>query len=304
MVAKTYKVHFLHASLRIQDPGRPADVRFALSQGADYVSFTETAGIKSEMQEACRDKGYQLVAFAEESGESFCINKDTVKLKNKGSVIGTPKTGPSDARRIVYIQTKFDDETIWFHTCHWLANLADGVQPRQRQQRHNDNTRRMAAIVRKHAKGSDLSFFSGDSNVDDQGGITDYNQIMRSNGLTSIWDEFKVYPNTHGRRTIDIIGSYDPDTRVKGLRYKVWPKQNSDHRPISAWYEIKRAKVKGGGHNGPGTGGDDGTSPEPLAQGENAGNRNWEDYLDGAIYNLPQAVDDSDDPRHGGTISE
>lgn len=315
MPNESYTLHLAHQSLQNSDPDKLTvkEIGWLLERAQpDIVSYTETYGIHKEMRAMARSHGYMPVFFPNNIGESFIYNPDRVKLKSKGNIVGSEAHPDGDypKRYVNWGHWKLDDEDIWYHTAHWLARLAYG---NGRVERHNTMSRQMAAQVRLHAQGSALSFFSGDSNSDDEGGNeSNFNQIMRSNGLLTIWDEFQVYPGTmnpHGR-TIDFVGSYSPDKRVKGLRYKLWPKQESDHRAVSAWYEIKRARVKnpsgegGGGSGGNNGGGSPGPNPgddDPFVTG---GNRDFSDYFDGTIYDLPQAVDDSGDPRHGGLISD
>jgi hypothetical protein len=191
-----------------------------------------------------------------------------------------------------WVRVKVEHADVWFHTGSWF-----NVRSEQENsiRRHNQMTQQMCAQVRKHASGPDsVSVFGGDVKADDEEDhLTDMNKIFRTNDLLTIWDEFKVYPNTWNGSTVDVLGSYNKDKRVTGHRYKVWPMQHSDHRFVSAWYDIDKLGVPGS----PG--------PDPTNEGFYvSGNRNWSDYFDGAIYHLPQAVDDSADPAHGGLISD
>lgn len=316
-MAKNYVLHLGHQSMKFSQPNDATERDAAwMMQNVepDIVSYTELsdAGSREAIRRACKAEGYHPVLYSQ-TASGFAFNPDVLKLKDKGFILGSEAVteGPNNApkRYVSWAHMKLDDEDIWYHTAHWLPYLAEG---HGRVQRHNAMSKQMVAQVRKHGRGTDLSFFSGDINIDDQSGdISAYNQIMRDAGLLSIWDEMKVYPGTHGgphSRTIDVIGSYNRDKRVVGKRYKVWPEQRSDHRPLSVWYELKRARVSqpsggGGGHDG--SGHPPGTGPDPAQDDFYAtgGNVDWNDYLDGAIYQLPQATDDSDQPHPGG-ISE
>jgi hypothetical protein len=90
---------------------------------------------------------------------------------------------------------------------------------------------------------------------------------------------------------------------VTGKRYVVHPKQHSDHRFVSAYYDIDVAKKAvtggGGGDGGDGDEPDDGddpgaADPDFYATG---GNIDWSDYLDNELYPLPTATGDS---QYGG----
>lgn len=312
------QLHLMHASLHLSQADRftREDMAWVCQQGADAVSFTEIAGKHDILRQVGRAHNYIPVEWTNNRGEALLVNADRVRVKDKGCVQAHPAGADGmPARYISWGKLAVGDATVWYHTGHWLPNIDDH---RKRAARHNMMSQQMAAQVRKHAIGGDLSFFSGDINLDDQGSDdARLNTIFRTNGLLTIWDEFKVYPNTRGRSTIDVIGSYTGDKRVTGKRYKVWPKQNSDHHFISAWYEITGAVAtsvggqdpggNGGGGAGTPTGnGTSGTGPDPAQDDFYAtgGSIDWSDYFDGAIYHLPQAVDDSDGPTHGDFISE
>lgn len=319
-MAKKYLLHLMHQSLEIFDPDQQTagDVEFAFKElKPDIISWTEIGDLHSEIHGLCRKYDYHPIFYANAPREGFAFNPDVVKLKSKGSIVGSeadPNAGfaARAKRHILWAQFKLDDETIWYHTGHWLPGI---TKEQSRVPRHNAMSRQMAAQVRKHARGGDISFFSGDINTDDEGGgVAQLNEIFRTNGLLTIWDEFKVYPGTLSRhKTIDVIGSYNPDKQVTGKRYKAHAKRSSDHRAISAWYEIERTRVAqpsgtngsgSGSGSGGGTGG--GTGPDPVQDDFYAtgGNIDWSDYFDGAIFNLPQAVDDSDDVEERFGVSD
>jgi hypothetical protein len=173
---------------------------------------------------------------------------------------------------------------------------------------HTDQTRTMCAQVKKHGQGDAIAFFAGDINVDEGAdNASDHpnmpNFIFRQQGLLTIWDELHVNPPvTIEHSTFDIIGCYRPDKQVEGKRYVVHPKQNSDHRQVSAYYDVdvsKKVTTGGGGGDG-GDGGEpddtDDTTVDPdfYATG---GNIDWSDYLDNELYPLPVASGDS---QYGG----
>ncbi len=319
MPEKKSTIHLMHASMNQFEENLSAhareDFRYIFTQvKPDIVSFTEMAKIRGELKDVAQNNGYRPIFFTPNPGEAMAINTDVLKLKNHNKKMITPRiSADQNWQWINWAEVKFGDETVFYHTAHWLARLYLGGG---RQQRHNTLSQQMAVHVRKHAEGNNISFFSGDWNLDDdpQGGDTraNGNQIFRSNNLLTIWDEMKVYPNTKGTDTIDIIGSYNGDGRVAAKRYKRWPKQHSDHRFVSAWYEIT-TKVKANPGGGPGGGGGSGgggggtkPDPKPVQRDPYAGGNpyDWSDYSDDTRYRFPQAVDDSEGPDHGNTISE
>lgn len=125
------------------------------------------------------------------------------------------------------------DERVTVCLAHWVTHAADNG--RQQVALTDD----LATTVAVQARGTRLGFWMGDTNSPDT--PHDRNPVdkaLRRGDLTSCWDELGKYPATHGRDTIDVIGSYDPDLRVVCKAVRRWPAGNSDHRPVSAWYAI------------------------------------------------------------------
>ena len=196
------------------------------------------------------------------------------------------------------------------HSAHWVFIPHVQESHGELTNLHTQTTRVMCTQVKKHGQGDSISFFAGDINVDEEAdNRLDHpnmpNFIFRSQGLLTIWDELHVNPPiTIAHSTFDIIGCYRPDKQVTGTRYVVHPKQNSDHRPISAYYEVDVSKkvTTGGGGGGGGGGGtvtdqdDPDTGFDPYVYAS-AGNVNWTDYLDNELYPLPVATGDS---QYGG----
>jgi len=317
MAKKVYSLHLMHASLHLAlgDGATAADIAYTIAQAPDMCTYTETAGRGQLFRNVAEARGYRAVAMDGNPGEKFVYNPDTVRLKDQGAIQCNAAQGSDPARYINWIRVGFHGEDVWYHTGHWLPNPAKypGRIPR-----HNAMSNQMAAQVRKHGAGDGISFFSGDINSDDQSyPSVNYNQIMRSNGLLSVWDENLVYPSTYGSSTIDVIGRYTPDKQVKNTRYKVWPRQNSDHKFISAWYDITTSQVSvAGGDSSPtpadagGGGASEGgvtvaTTPEPADPDfyVTGGNISWSEYDDATLFHLEQAVDDSA-PDHGNLISD
>jgi endonuclease/exonuclease/phosphatase (EEP) superfamily protein YafD len=122
---------------------------------------------------------------------------------------------------------------------HWVTRRADTGH--QQQQLTDD----LAQLIARKAQGHRLGFWMGDTNNPD--GPRDRSAVdasLRKGDLTSCWDELGQYPATEGTATLDVIGSYDPDRRVKCERARRWAGQHSDHRPVSAWYRISPSRVR------------------------------------------------------------
>ena len=310
-------LHLMHCSTWAggTDAEKLADIKYALSQDPDIVSFTEMADQRDLLREACKGTKYVPVFIPNNKGECFAVRvTDHSKIKDRGAVQVHPgqDSGPAalryGPRYVSWATVKWHGLDVTMHTAHWLAHLTDGdkAEQAQRQKRHTQMTNAMATQVRKHGAGDKLSFFSGDCNADDDdrnAAAKSTSRAFRSEGLLTVWDEKNVHPPTHADRTIDIIGRLVLDKKIKALRYKVHPKQNSDHRFISVFYEITPAKKgsvggsgsTGGNSGGAGSGSGGGGHRDPYVTG---GNIDWSDYEDGTVYDLPYAVDDSDGSNH------
>ena len=95
--------------------------------------------------------------------------------------------------------------------------------------------------VKAAGKGRGVAFWTADTNVDedDPAGRAFY-AALRAGGLEPITDALDLEPKpTRGRRTIDVVGGYDPDRRVTARGMRVWPRDHSDHRAVSGFYEIR-----------------------------------------------------------------
>jgi hypothetical protein len=124
----------------------------------------------------------------------------------------------------------------------WLTLLGSHYQT-VRQEKANPGGNKLLTdeITRqaiKYGAARRKVFYFGDQNLDDK--TTD---TFKGGPLTTCWDELKSYPDTHDTRTIDVIASYDADTRVKCVSARVLTDNqvplHSDHSLVEADYEIK-----------------------------------------------------------------
>lgn len=134
------------------------------------------------------------------------------------------------------------------HTMHWNTGYRLDRQAGHESRRErgiDGQTDDMADRVKLHGRGRRLSFWQGDTNMDehhdrgwDKWAI---HHQFRKAGLRSVFDELGEYPNTHHRRTIDIIGSYNPDRRVSAQSVRVLPRdgRSVDHLIVVAEYSIR-----------------------------------------------------------------
>lgn len=288
------------------------DIKYACAQGADVIGFTEVdQNMRSLWKREVRDNGYHPVV-PHDAATPFAVKLNgpsATFVMNQGGVKVLEANLPHyGARYITWVKIRWHDQEIWVHEGHW-------ARTKWGEGKHKDMSNAMAAQVKLHGNGREISFWMGDLNIDVTGDgrvqAANLNQIFRGNGLLSIFDELHANPpKTHESGTYDVIGCYRPDRQVKGTRYKVHPKQRSDHSFVSAFYDIDISFKVGVGHeqdwdwqNIDWNGGwndydQNGTESTPeyvdpdfYATG---GNISWADYLDNELYPLPYATGDSD----------
>lgn len=301
---KTRTIHLMHASMRFDRPDSEFKqaIRWQMDQEPDIISYTEVTRYHQELREVTKGTNYRPVLPRGREGGFLVRVGENCHVKDQGSTkIMEGRPGPASQggfadRYCYWVKVKWYGEDVFQHVQHWTTGY---YKSDLRDRWHENMTKVMVDNVKKHGKGFDIAFFAGDQNVDEQ---ADNNKTalrsqmdgtFRDNGLLTIWDEMQVFPPTHGLNhgpTIDIIGSYNPDKRVKAKRWKVYQKHASDHRPISAWYEVSHVKKASvGGSTGGGS-----TNPTPKKGFIHGGNVDFSDYADGRIYDLPTAIDDSD----------
>jgi len=306
MAKITRTLHLMHCSMRFDRPPEEFKdaIRWMHSLEPDIVSFTEMTRFHKELRQVCQGTRYRPVLSSRGKEGGFMVKTgDECHVKDSGAVFVLPgNPGPASQggyapRYVNWVRVKWHGEDIYHHTTHWLTKYWKNDA---RDALHEKSTKVMCDLVKRHGKGMDLAFFGGDQNVDEEadnrkmGVRSQMDKTFRDNGLLTIWDEMEVTPPTHGLSkgpTIDILGSFNPDKRVKAKRWKVYPKHASDHRPIAAWYEIQQTRQAGVGGSNTGGGKNDPTPKKGFVTG---GNVDFSDYRDGSVYPLPYAIDDSD----------
>jgi len=105
---------------------------------------------------------------------------------------------------------------------------------------YNANTKMTRAIAewgKEHGKGKKLAFYQGDQNIQDRQYDT-----FRGAPFTSLADELKAHQDT-GHGAIDVVASYNADTRVKGKYWRVLDDKefplNTDHFMCEGGFSVK-----------------------------------------------------------------
>ena len=243
-------LHLLQASGSWRDNDREVrqDYRRAFDRGAHFIGFTEVYRDLDLLKTEAAREGYHLAWGPTKSGkaETVVAVAKSVQVLEHGSVLvnpadqGRPPSGGHAARYATWVTAEWQRETVTFVEGHWVT-AAGGNASRRAKRRTMSHV--VAGIVAEHAQGRGLGFVAGDTNDDDN--VNDRGSVvygpLEAGGLVTIFDELGVHPPTHqGRRdtTIDIIASYVPDVRVRAMRVEVHRGGNSDHRQVSAFYDV------------------------------------------------------------------
>jgi hypothetical protein len=218
------------------------------------IMGTEAGGAKSA------DLRAALRAEAPRAGFHIFLARgsDAWIAVDKSKVVGTPKdwydpvldasagVGKHTGRGVFGVEVDTcTGEHITFLTSHYLTK-GDLFHPEVLIRENRRLNRLLADAIATHAKmkgaGGNLVFYGGDQNTVDRESDTFF-----GHPLTSCWDELEVWPNT-GHGNIDVIASYDHDTRVKCV--DAWVsndrkfKLNTDHWLVEAVFSIRPKKAK------------------------------------------------------------
>jgi hypothetical protein len=246
----SFTLHLQQASMKFNQSRAQIekDLEDQFTRGADFVGHTEApprGNVRPVLLEVAADFGYRVhrgpgdtcISVARDwkvtdSGSELVVERKRAPLRLGGH-------GP---RFIDFVTAERDGEIVSVHEAHWLAGYTRSAE---RKAKHLAMTQAMIHNVRAHAPGRALSFFMGDININErldrgQDPKRPHAQFTKA-GLQTIWDELQTYtPGTHGPgNPIDVIGKTVRDVRVTGRKVKVWPKGHSDHRAMSALYEVR-----------------------------------------------------------------
>lgn len=239
-------IHLRHSSMHFRDPRWQvdADALEAIPDADDVlapdaIGFTELGAFEEwdAVRDRARETGY---AIRRHGSVGLAIHpRNTIELVSRINVLPALRAakGSHRARGILEVGfTTAAGNLATVHEAHWIT---DGPGNKQRTAKRRRQSEVMADRVELHARGRRLSFWMGDTNEDEERGEHEVQRPLTTSGLLSIYDELKVYPATHGRRTIDVIGRYRRDRRVRPLAVEVGPRRHSDHRVVDAWYRVR-----------------------------------------------------------------
>lgn len=250
---KTVRRSIGHASLQYSDTDRQQthDLEKIFALGLDTLTGTEAGASKRSINDTevprCAEKyGYFIsivprydswVAIKKENAVAGTFKKGSNLVINRSSEWDPKPSGTWSDRGIVWGQIKDKDVgIITTGAIHLLTAKNAGVKIKKATD--EDFYQKAKAFYKTHGPGEKLAFLNADFNLGDK-----YHDLYGDAPFTSCWDELRVYPGTHGSRTIDAIGSGDNDGRVSCVSARVRDDSNfflhMDHKLVVARYDIR-----------------------------------------------------------------
>jgi hypothetical protein len=248
-------LRLMHASMQFSDSpseersDAAALVKWADKNGVAFLTGTE-AGQRTVYVEAFTDLAKQYGwKYTAKHGEWVMVNLDKITGKAVPGYAGpfipgtrglTAPQGAHGPRGITYLSATVPAiGEVTVGSCHYLTKRSIDATG-------HSNTpliKGIAQFGKDHGKGKALVFINGDINRDDQ-----YRDAFDGNPFTTIWDELKKWPATHGRdkahgSTIDMSASWNADGRVSAKSGRVLDdsdlRLSTDHFPLVATYTIR-----------------------------------------------------------------
>lgn len=244
---------FSHASLQFNDTDRQHthDISAIFSRDSDIITGTEAGrgagNTARELKRLAKEKGYFL--SRNRRYDTWVAVKQTIVMPgtwSRGSTLGllpSRQTFPRPPGRwntmgLVWGQFRHA-EAGWISVgaVHYVTHKAAGPNLKDRLDKRYSRIIGRWAV--KHGRRSRLAFVAGDMNRDDRKVDPFFGQP-----LTTCWDEIGKWPPTQKNGTIDVIASYDRDSRVRCLTAQSLPDSKvplfTDHYLVEALYAIKK----------------------------------------------------------------
>jgi hypothetical protein len=238
-----------HVSMQFSDSERQkqgdAKKIFERAVKRHLAWITGTEAGQQELRQA-------LTEEATRSGYRFYVRADTWIAVQKALIVkGTYQTGFIKTLEANTGSQRFTDRGIcWaqFGTeaygqvsvgvSHYMTH---GRKPKDEYYAANSKlTRAIGEWGKEHGKGRKLAFYAADANINDRA-----DDVFRGQPFTTLADELKAHQDT-GHGAIDVIASYNADTRVKGKYWRVSDDKefflNTDHFLCEGGFEVRPLK--------------------------------------------------------------
>lgn len=232
-----------HSSMQHTDPldQRAEDARTAFRPGPDglpdAIGFTELGGSDVLVKQQAAVAGYRVLTM---SSIGIAVHRQLEVLEVSRTEVlegqGGLKHGNYAPRGVLAVTVRtLGGNIVTVHEQHWITDAPTA----RRAGKRREQSLAMVEQVEMHSRGGRVSFWMGDDNEDEGRREAEVQKPLTRAGLISIWDDLNWYPDTHGPKTIDVIGRYRKDRRVKARRAHVYPRRFSDHKLVEAVYSIK-----------------------------------------------------------------
>lgn len=218
----------------------------AARAGNVILTGTEATAVTAELIRSI-GQASGFYTFVQEHGEWVAIDRTWADPIGHGYVHvldglpGRRGQGGHAPRGITYVQAVPKDKTIGplvtAAAFHLMTHLSEVHDP----QTNVTLQRALGKFARHYGRGRRLVFVNGDANLHD-----DRVDVYAGSPITTCWDELGEYPVTHGHGTIDVIGSYDGDGRVRCLGARAFTDAqlplHTDHNLIQATYQVREPR--------------------------------------------------------------
>lgn len=224
-------IRLQQASLYAEGPASrvPDQVKAAIGRQSLVIGFTELASDVDidAVHRICAERDFTMFKGSHDTAIAWDRH---AALVDKGEIA----TGAS--RSLIWVTLDYEGERITVVEQHWVTATYDKAHAGETRQKQSQV---MIDTVKAHAGGHDLAFWMGDVNADFGNPKDTIRLTLGKAGLVSSFEAQNSFGDTLGKRTCDVVGHCQPDTRVRAVVTKVWPKTGSDHSPVTADYSIR-----------------------------------------------------------------
>lgn len=243
--------HVIHASSNTFMPmGKAAaDTADMLARHPDLLVLTEI-GDAATFSAIANESGAGYHALNPDAGDiAFLVSKEARILGSGGPLAipaqgGPARLGGHGPRHNSFVTFRLRNEFISHTGVHFVTAHPD--------HEHNTGDRRdeqikqanlMGQQVQKFGHGRNLSTGSGDLNAE-LPHLADMQAVFDKWRLTTTAEEEQDFDPTHGSARLDYVWSYDRDTRLSVRKMDVLHGENSDHRPVEVFFDIKPLRTR------------------------------------------------------------
>jgi hypothetical protein len=161
---------------------------------------------------------------------------------------GFPRWGPKGLVTVAFDCEKLQGR-VNIGAAHYLTGARSPNSPVIKGVDHWEWNEKLAKVIAEWAnevgKGHDLAFYAGDQNMADSKNDQPQGDTFMGGPMTSLADELKKWQNT-GHGPIDVIASYNRDSRVSGLDFEVFDDKefflNTDHFYLEGVFKVEPLK--------------------------------------------------------------